>query len=169
MSTTCRERLLQWPLRLTQQGFAIVSAIFILVVLAALGAFAVSVSSTQHLTFAQDLQGARAYQAAQAGMEWGIAQVANNGAGYACSTGCTMTDCATPTPGSANSTLAALPGHLAGFTVRVECRCTPYCEGPRTAANPVRIHTLTVTATQGTAVGNIDYIERQLTATVEAP
>lgn len=63
MSTTCPERF---------RGFAIVSAIFILVVLAALAGFVVSLTATQSITFAQDIQGARAYLAARAGVEWGL-------------------------------------------------------------------------------------------------
>jgi len=45
-------------------GFAIVSAIFLLVVLAALGAFMVTFSTTQHTAAATDLEGTHAYQAA---------------------------------------------------------------------------------------------------------
>ena len=65
MSTMCRER---------QRGFAIVSAIFILVVLAALGGFIATVATTQHMGSALDVLGARAYQAARAGTEWGLYQ-----------------------------------------------------------------------------------------------
>lgn len=54
------------------RGFAILSAIFILVVLAALGAFILSISSQQQIGSALDVQGARAYQAARAGVEWGL-------------------------------------------------------------------------------------------------
>ena len=57
------------------QGFAIVTAIFILVVLAALGAFIVSISTNQQIGTALDIQGVRAYQAAKSGVEWGIYQV----------------------------------------------------------------------------------------------
>ena len=62
------------PERLRQSGFALVSAIFILVALAALGAFIATVSSTQHVGSALDVDGARAYQAARAGVEWGAAR-----------------------------------------------------------------------------------------------
>jgi Tfp pilus assembly protein PilX len=62
-------------LRAGSRGFAIVSAIFILVVLAALGAFIVNVSTNQQIGSTLDLQGVRAYQAARAGIEWGIYQV----------------------------------------------------------------------------------------------
>lgn len=56
------------------RGFAIVSAIFILVVLAALGAFILNISSSQQIGSALDVQGVRAYQAARAGIEWGLYQ-----------------------------------------------------------------------------------------------
>ena len=62
-------------LRAGSRGFAIVSAIFILVVLGALGAFIVNVSTNQQIGSALDIQGVRAYQAARAGVEWGIYQV----------------------------------------------------------------------------------------------
>ncbi len=55
-------------------GFSIVAAIFLLVVLAALGAFILTVSTTQQIGSALDVQGARAYQAARAGIEWGVYQ-----------------------------------------------------------------------------------------------
>lgn len=54
------------------RGFAIVAAIFILVVLSALGAFILSISSQQQIGSALDVQGVRAYQAARAGLEWGL-------------------------------------------------------------------------------------------------
>lgn len=53
-------------------GFAIASAIFILVVLSALAAFILNVSSNQQVGSALDVQGVRAYQAARAGIEWGL-------------------------------------------------------------------------------------------------
>lgn len=54
------------------RGFAVVSAIFILVVLATLGAFIVNISTSQQIGSALDVQGVRAYQAARAGIEWGL-------------------------------------------------------------------------------------------------
>jgi MSHA biogenesis protein MshP len=53
-------------------GFATIVALFLLVVLAALGAFMVSISTSQQVGSAQDIQGTRAYWAARAGLEWGI-------------------------------------------------------------------------------------------------
>lgn len=54
------------------RGIAIVTAIFILVVLAGLGAFIVSIFASQQLGSALDVQGVQAYQAARAGLEWGM-------------------------------------------------------------------------------------------------
>ena len=54
-----------------QGGFSLITAIFILVIFAALGAAMVTFSTVQHTTVAMDIQSARAYQAARAGIEWG--------------------------------------------------------------------------------------------------
>lgn len=58
--------------RVRQRGFSLVSAIFLLVVLAGLGVAMVNVSTVQHTSSALDAQGGRAYQAARAGIEWGL-------------------------------------------------------------------------------------------------
>ncbi|MDY0191254.1 MAG: pilus assembly protein MshP [Desulfuromonas sp.] len=55
-----------------QKGFTLVQAIFILVVLALLGTYMVRLSTVQQSTTTQALMQARAYQAARAGLEWGI-------------------------------------------------------------------------------------------------
>ncbi|MES2236682.1 MAG: agglutinin biogenesis protein MshP [Pseudomonadota bacterium] len=110
------------------QGFAIVTAIFILVVLAALGAFIVSISTNQQIGTALDIQGVRAYQAAKSGVEWGIYQIEATPA-YNFSYG-------TPAVavGKANSNVRACPASptsfvptaptLAAFTVTVTCVAT---------------------------------------------
>ena len=64
---------MSWLLR-NQRGFTLVQAIFILVVLAVLGATMVSLSAVQSRTSVYGLQGARAYHAARSGLEWGIAR-----------------------------------------------------------------------------------------------
>lgn len=139
-----------------QRGFAIVSAIFLLVVLAALGAFMVTLSTVQHTTSSQDLQGARAYQAARAGIEWGAYQMltpehANPvGVPYVC-------------PATATA-LNNLAGSLAGFVVSVGCIeavGSPFTEG----SNQIRVYQITSTATAGTA-GSSNYVERQLSAAI---
>lgn len=127
-----------------QCGFAIVAAIFLVVVLAALGAFMLTFSSVQHITSAQDVQGTRAYQAARTGIEWGAYQVLRNSS---------CTPSASLTPG----------GTQAGFSVTVQCNSfsSPYTEGGGT----VNMYQITSTASQGT-LGSATYVERQLKATI---
>lgn len=55
-----------------QHGFGAIAAIVILVILAALSSAIVSLSTTQHMTSAQDMQSAKAWQAASAGSEYGL-------------------------------------------------------------------------------------------------
>jgi MSHA biogenesis protein MshP len=150
-----------------QRGFAIVAAIFLLVILSALGAFMLTFSTVQHTTNAQDIQGSRAYWAAQAGLEWGTYKVfadAANGPPVAPSTATwpNMPGCA-----AATATLA-----IEGFNVAVTCTCYPsgaaacapnssvYTEAGDTRS--IAIYKLTATATAGTP-GSLSYIERQVT------
>lgn len=135
---------LRTPRRPAARGFTLVAAIFLLVVLAALGAFVLTVSNSQHMSSAQDLQGARAYQAARSGIEWGAYQALRNAS------------CAGSTPISPGGTLS-------GFNVIVVCSSAgwSYTE----AGNSVTIYQITATASQGT-VGSATHVERQLQATV---
>lgn len=135
-----------------QGGFSIVTAIFLIVVLAALGAFAVSMFRVQQTTAAYDELGVRGYQAAQAGIEWGAWQVLRNGGACAAATN------------------LALPGSLSPFTATVNCTSTTHTE----AGNPVTIYQLTATACNQPAAGTCpnpapgaDYVERQVQAAVE--
>jgi MSHA biogenesis protein MshP len=64
---------LRHPARRTRQsGVGLVTAIFLLVVLAGLGAASVTLFTAQQESSNLDLEGARAYQAARAGIEWGL-------------------------------------------------------------------------------------------------
>ena len=60
-------------IRPKQRGFAAIAAIFMVVGLAALGGFMLTFSSAQQLSSVQDQLGSRAYWAARAGLDWGIA------------------------------------------------------------------------------------------------
>lgn len=134
-----------------QRGFAIVSAVFILVVLAALGAFMLSVSTSQQIGSALDVQGARAYQAARAGLEWGLYRQRQAGS----CVGATSFN-----PGAAT---------LSGFTVTVICAATPDAQsGPTTyvitataCSQPNAAEPKCPAASPG---GN--YIERRLSVTL---
>ena len=60
-------------------GFAMISAIFILVVLAALGAFGVGISNMQHMSSALDVESTRALHAARSGLDWAAYRVTQDG------------------------------------------------------------------------------------------
>ena len=126
-----------------QRGFSLVSAIFLLVVIAALGTFAVTLSTTQQQSAALDVLGSRAYQASRAGIEWGAYQVLRNGS------------C------PASQLLAAMPNTLANFNVTVNCASAATTE----AGTAVTIYQLTSIATQGT-VATPNYVERQMSVTI---
>lgn len=81
-----------------QAGFALINAIFLLVVLAFLGVVMVTLSGVQSRTPVFALQGARAYHAARSGIEWGIAKIPAC-AGSADNSGFTVTVTCTPTSG----------------------------------------------------------------------
>lgn len=131
-----------------QRGFALVTAIFLLVVLAGLGAAIVSVSTMQHVGSALDVQGASAYQAARAGVEWGVYRQLRNGV---CN--------------SAQASFVPTAPLLNVFTVTVTCTPTTY-----SGATP----NITVYQVQSTACnqpsagscpgtgGGMNYVERQL-------
>ena len=62
-----------------QRGLGAIAAILVLVVLAVIAAAVVRLASTQQTGFAQQLDAARAGQAAQAGLEWGLFRALRNG------------------------------------------------------------------------------------------
>ena len=63
-----------------QRGFAILMAVFILVILALLSKFVINTATLQHTGSALDVMGLQAYQAANGGVEWGMARVKSGGA-----------------------------------------------------------------------------------------
>ncbi len=132
--------------RATSQGFAAIAAVFLLVVLAGLGAFMLSFSNTQQLTSAQDVQGARAYWAARSGLAWGLTQVTT-----AAASACT-----------ASSTTANLS--LSGFAVAVTTSRACYSEGG--ATNNVSIYQIQSIASSGSP-GAVNFVERSVSATLE--
>ena len=94
------------------RGFTLVSVVFILVVLTALGAALASVSMRQQMGSAAELESARALQAARAGLEWAAFQVLRNPAPPAAAPACPATTSFSPTG-------------LASFTVTISCTRTP--------------------------------------------
>ena len=134
--------------RQRQRGFSLIAAIFIVVVLAVLGAFMVTLNVLQHATSAAALQGARAFQAAQSGIEWGVYQALH---GAACSAA----------PAQTTSGPFALNGAgLSDFQVTVTCTYTQYQE----QSTNYNVYTISATATYGT-FGNPDFVSRSLVIT----
>ena len=130
-----------------QNGFLLPAAIFILIILAALGAYALNITSIQQSTSTQDVQGARAYQAARAGIEWAAYQVLSPG---------TMALASCP---ASPSTIA-----VDNFSVAVSCtRSADYFE--QGSDHTIAIYDVTATASFGTA-GTTGYIERQIQVTL---
>jgi len=136
-----------------QRGFSLVSAIFLLVVVAALGTFAVTLSTTQQQSAALDVMGSRDYQAARAGIEWGAYQVLPASAA-AFATACRL---------GPTSSSVAMTGTLSSFTVLVGCTATSAVEDTDT----VWIYQLSSSAaTAGITMGNANYVERQINVTI---
>lgn len=121
------------------KGFAMPTAIFLVVIMAALGSFMVNFSTNANITSMQDVQGTRVYWAARSGVQWAVSSILYAG------------NCNTP------------PAALEGFTLVIACASDAHDENglPRT------IWRITVNAHSPGAAGSLGYIERQLSAVVE--
>jgi MSHA biogenesis protein MshP len=128
--------------RSTEAGFALVPALFLLVVLAALGLVAVRVGSGAQQAVTANLLQARALAAANAGIEWGAYSALNN-LGCASSTTLTLTEAA-----------------LNGFSVVVTCTATGFAYGSGTSV----AYAIKATASQG-SYGQPNYVERVVSGT----
>jgi MSHA biogenesis protein MshP len=124
-----------------QRGFAAIAAIFLVVVLAVLGAFMLTFSNAAQLTSAKDVRGSRAYWAARGGLEWVIASVN-----------------ATPVCPASPTTLT-----LDAFTVAITCVVTSHVE----AGVTVKIFQFNSVAVSTGAVGSPGYVERSVSASME--
>ena len=125
------------------------AAIFLVVVLAALGAFMVTFSNTQQITASQDLAGSKAYWAARAGLEWGVtAALASASSGYAC-------------PAPASPAFTTLTTAVNGINVNVSCNAITYTDGGN-----VTIFQIQSIASSGT-FGTPSYVERSVSTSVE--
>ena len=91
------------------------------------------------------LQQARAYQAARAGLEWGISRAVNAGS---CS----------------NSAVSMAGGGLSEFTVSLTCNSTSHTDDD---GSGLTIYRLTAQAQNGAPGSRPDYAFRRLTAVVE--
>lgn len=124
-----------------QSGFALISAIILIVVLAVLGVYMATMSGIQHETTSRSLLAARAYYGAKAGLEWGIHRAIAAGG-----------ICLGDTPFDLTG-----PG-LDGIKVTVKCVQTYAYSNNRT-------YYITSLAEFG-AYGSPDYVRRRMAATV---
>ena len=123
------------------RGFALVPALFLLVVLGALAVIGIRIGVGQQHAVAMGLMQARALAAAKAGIEWGAYRALNGG--------CT------------SATLTLTEASFNGFSVVVACTSSVFVNG--TGTN--NAYTLTATATSG-AYGNPDYVHRVVSSTL---
>ena len=119
-----------------ERGFALIAALFLLVVLAALGAFAVRINMTQRHTSTLELQELRAQAALQAGIEYAAARLL------------ATSNC------SQVRDIPGMPGNFAvGFA---NCNAQPYDIN----GVSVTIFTFDVTATSAAAYGTPEFVVR---------
>jgi MSHA biogenesis protein MshP len=131
-------------------GFALVNAIFLLLLMAALAALVASFSTSQHASSAMDVQGSQAYQAARAGIEWGVYQQLRNAS-------CAASTSLTPPAPTLNS-------------FRVTVTCTKY-PGATSNLDVYQIESTACNLPDGSGncpgtAGSAHYVERQLRVTL---
>ena len=135
-----------------QAGFSLITAIFLIVVVALLAVFMVTIGSVQQTTTTYSLLSSRALFAADSGMQWAMRRVTRDGvAGLNCP--------AAPATGSVNFTIGN--GAISGYTVVVNCSVQNFTENP----DNYNVYNLIVRASRGT-LGSPDYIARNIRASV---
>jgi MSHA biogenesis protein MshP len=155
----------------TQRGFSLVAAIFLLVVLALLGALIASVTGMQQASGQLDLLGVRAYQSARAGLEWGASQVLDPNADLPQANCSVLDDLSMPSCPASPTPLPALVESLQGFTVTMKCEQRDFTEGNR----KLRVFQIIATACNEPSGGSCPnpnppqpgiYVERELQASL---
>lgn len=140
-----------------ERGFALVAALFVMVIIAVVVATMSRLSVTQNTSLDLSLQQARAYQAARAGLEWGLHQLMaeSNTTGV----------CPVGNPSMAGSDLSEFSVSLT--CIKLPCATTScaqtYTEGTRS----FNLYRLTATAANGSPDSRVDYAWRRLEVTVE--
>jgi len=131
------------------RGFALILALFLIVSLAAIGAYLVTVSNVQVESTTKDELGARAYQAARAGLEWGAYRVLRD---LNCAPGPVVINFGTP--------------QLTGFRAEVTCQdFGPETEGGG-QVNTFRIVSTGCNLNPCSGAPGSTYVNRQLQLTV---
>ncbi len=128
-----------------QRGINLISVIFLLVVIASIGAFMVTIGNVQQQTSIFSVLSSRALYAAQSGMQWAVRTVLlppNNCSAFP-------------------ATFSLTGGAASNFSVTASCSLDTVTENP----NTYNVYKLEVLATLG-SIGDPDYISRTIRAKV---
>lgn len=128
-------------------GFSIIVALFILVVLALLGAAIVTIGGIAHRQPLLSLEAKRAYWAAQSGLQWGAHEALDD----------PSFSCPVNPANPSSTTLAPSQPGLDGFTVTVTCSATTH----RERGNQFTVYVITATAGNGTYGLRTDFVQRR--------
>ena len=131
--------------RKNQAGFSLVSAIFIIVILAILGTYMSLMAITQTQSSAMSAQGVRAWYAAVSGIEWVAYQLRPSGGFSSCAGSNTDLD-------------------IEGFTVSVTCE-DPNLANETESGFEYNVIEISATAKKG-SFGQVDHITRSIKAKV---
>lgn len=121
-----------------QRGITLLSAIFVLIIVSLLAQYLVTIASVQRKTSLLALQTARAYQAANASLEWGTFYVINN----------------STCPASSPTTFPS----IASFTTTLTCSNLGNYDEDGTLRNVFLLHTFS----QYGNYGSENYVSRTL-------
>lgn len=125
-----------------QRGASLVTAIFLIVVLASLGAFAVRLMAVQQQTTAAAIRSTQAMMAAQSGIDWAAHRALNGGV-------------------CAAATLALTEAGANGYSISVTCTQSTHSEAGAT----INVYSIEALAQSG-VYGGPDYVSRRLHAKV---
>jgi MSHA biogenesis protein MshP len=132
-----------------QSGFALIPALFLIVVLGALAVVAIRFGTGQQQAVTMSLQQARALSAAQTGIEWGAYQALGGNCVATATCIC-----------AASTTLTLTEAALKGFSVIVTCAAVTFSTGAATNTSYV----LNSAATSG-LYGQPGYVRRVVSGT----
>ncbi len=134
--------------RIRSAGMALMSAIFLIVVLIGLGVAMMNLSNVEHDTASKAILAAKVYYGAKAGIDWGLQQSIAAGS-------------------CVGSTINLTTGSLNGATVTVTCAAAQQGAATcgLTGTSNCQTYYLTSVATTG-ALGTLSYAERRIEATV---
>jgi MSHA biogenesis protein MshP len=128
--------------RQRQRGVSLIAAVFLIVVLAGLAAFAVRIGTLGSQTVTAELRAAQAFHAARSGVAWAAHRALNGGW------------CGT-------QTLNLNEAGASGFDVEVQCTQSAHIEGGAVT----NVFIIDVLASSG-SYGGPDYVSRRLQAKI---